>query len=355
MVTNNMLRHAGSSGSDGVSMGDTNQNSQQHISENGLSTSLLSMETNTTISRKQQRCKILRWSFYLVLGGTLLGLTLPKNTNITSQTWQLLSNIIGYTYFLAWSLSFYPQIYLNYQRKTTQGLSVDFCCLNVLGYVCYTLYTTNFYFNKNVIDAYKDKMSSLSDNDNTTTQRKGEITVTGNDVAFAIHAIIMATFTLSQVGFYDTFTARPPSKRVYIIFFCTAAFCLLYILGTWLYQGQVDILGFLYVLGSIKICVTIGKYVPQALMNRSRKSTVGWNVWNVILDLTGGILSLIQLVGDCWAMNDWSGLVGNPAKLLLSFITITFDGIFLIQHYILYPENEETYSPLPAIESIDMK
>jgi len=348
-----MLRHAGSSSSSGVSMGDiiTDQNSQQNENEAALSTSLLSMETNTTTRNRQQRCKILRWSFYLVLGGTFLGLTLPKNTNITSQSWQLLSNIIGYTYFLAWSLSFYPQIYLNYQRKTTQGLSVDFCCLNVLGYVCYTIYTTNFYFNENVIDAYKDKMSSLSDD--TTTQRKGEITVTGNDVAFAIHAIIMASVTLSQVGFYDSFTTRSPSRRVFIIFFCAAAFCLLYILGTWSYQGQVDILGFLYVLGSIKICVTIGKYVPQALMNRSRKSTVGWNVWNVILDLTGGVLSLIQLVGDCWAMNDWSGLFGNPAKMLLSLVTITFDGIFLVQHYILYPENKENeYSPLPAIESL---
>ena len=354
MVTNNMLRHAGSSSSsDGVSLGDTTDQNSQHINEAALSTSLLSMDTNTTTSNKQQSCKILKWSFYLVLGGTILGLTLPKNTNITSQSWQLLSNIIGYTYFLAWSLSFYPQIYLNYQRKTTQGLSVDFCCLNVLGYVCYTIYTTNFFFNKNVIDAYKDKMSISGDNDDTA-QSKGEITVTGNDVAFAIHAIIMASVTLLQVGFYDSFTARPPSKRVYIILFCTAVFCLLYIVGTWSYQGQVDILGFLYVLGTIKICVTIGKYVPQALMNQSRKSTVGWNVWNVILDLTGGILSLIQLVGDCWAMDDWSGIVGNPAKMLLSLVTITFDGIFLVQHYILYPENEEnassTYSPLPAIE-----
>ena len=158
----------------------------------------------------------------------------------------------------------------------------------------------------------------------------------------------MATFTLSQVGFYDTFTARPPSKRVYIIFFCTAAFCLLYILGTWLYQGQVDILGFLYVLGGIKICVTIGKYVPQALMNRSRKSTVGWNVWNVILDLTGGILSLLQLVGDCWAMNDWSGLFGNPAKMLLSLVTITFDGIFFCLLYTSPSPRDRQKSRMPS-------
>ena len=64
---------------------------------------------------------------------------------------------------------------------------------------------------------------------------------------------------------------------------------------------------------------------PQALLNRARKSTVGWNVWNVILDLTGGVLSLIQLVGDCADMNDWTGFSGNPAKIMLSLVTICFD------------------------------
>lgn len=284
-----------------------------------------------------------------------MGLALPKNPHLPSRTWQILSNIVGYTYFLAWSLSFYPQIFLNRQRKTTRGLSVDFCVLNVLGYICYTIYTTNFYWNEEVIRAYKDRMSGgdTYDNNETVTQ-KGAITVQGNDVAFAIHAILMASVTLSQIGIYDTFIVRPPSRRVYFILFATSAFCLLYLLSTWIFQGQVNFLGFLYVLGTIKIGVTIGKYVPQALLNRSRKSTVGWNVWNVILDLTGGFLSLLQLVGDCADMRDWTGITGNPAKLALALVTICFDVIFLVQHYILYPVDRPSYSPLPAIESTDI-
>ena len=246
---------------------------------------MLSNDSNTSSNNNSGKdCKLLKWSFYLLLGGTILGLILPKNTNIPSHSWQILSNIVGYTYFLAWSASFYPQILLNYNRRTTRGLSVDFCVLNVLGYICYTIYTTNFYFNENVISEYKDRNSVSTsvivgeDGGDTTQQIKGEVTVQGNDVAFAIHAIIMASITLSQIGIYDTFAVRPPSKRVYVVLFCTMAFCLTYILGTWIYQGKIDVLGFLYVLGTIKICVTIGKYVPQALLNRSRKSTVGWNV-----------------------------------------------------------------------------
>jgi cystinosin len=49
-------------------------------------------------------------------------------------------------------------------------------------------------------------------------------------------------------------------------------------------------------------------------------------------------------------MNDWSGITGNPAKMALSVVTISFDVIFLVQHYILYPDAEEknSYSTLPT-------
>jgi len=33
----------------------------------------------------------------------------------------------------------------------------------------------------------------------------------------------------------------------------------------------------------------------QALMNFRRKSTVGWSIGNILLDFTGGILSMMQM------------------------------------------------------------
>lgn len=121
---------------------------------------------------------------------------------------------------------------------------MDFCVLNVLGYVCYTTYCANFYFNPNIIQEYKERMSAAGDD--TTAQ----VTVQGNDVAFAIHAVIMATATLSQIGMYDGFTVRPPSRRVYVIVLLAFMYCSIYISGTWLLRGHIDFLGFLYVLGS---------------------------------------------------------------------------------------------------------
>jgi len=35
--------------------------------------------------------------------------------------------------------------------------------------------------------------------------------------------------------------------------------------------------------------------VIQALMNFRRKSTVGWSIGNILLDFTGGVLSMLQM------------------------------------------------------------
>lgn len=36
-------------------------------------------------------------------------------------------------------------------------------------------------------------------------------------------------------------------------------------------------------------------YLPKAVMNFRRKSTIGWSIGNILLDLTGGVLNFGQL------------------------------------------------------------
>lgn len=44
----------------------------------------------------------------------------------------------------------------------------------------------------------------------------------------------------------------------------------------------------------LQVGTGIIKYVPQVVLNARRRSTKGWTIWNVILDLTGGVLSVLQ-------------------------------------------------------------
>lgn len=76
--------------------------------------------------------------------------------------------------------------------------------------------------------------------------------------------------------------------------------------------------------------------MPQAWVNYKRKSTDGWSIAQILLDLSGGVLSLLQLLIDASLQSDWSGLTGNPAKLGLANVSIFFDLVFITQHYVLY-------------------
>ncbi|KAG2207270.1 hypothetical protein INT46_003189 [Mucor plumbeus] len=76
--------------------------------------------------------------------------------------------------------------------------------------------------------------------------------------------------------------------------------------------------------------------MPQVWINFKRKSTIGWSIHNILLDCTGGVLSITQLLLDASLSGDWSGVTGNPVKLGLGLQSIAFDLIFMVQHYILY-------------------
>ena len=98
----------------------------------------------------------------------------------------------------------------------------------------------------------------------------------------------------------------------------------------WLTEHQVNAVGY------IKLLVTCVKYTPQAWKNYKAKSTAGWSITQILLDFLGGVLSIAQLVIDSSLQSDWSGITGNPVKLGLGQVSIFFDIIFMVQHFILY-------------------
>jgi cystinosin len=90
--------------------------------------------------------------------------------------------------------------------------------------------------------------------------------------------------------------------------------------------------------------VTFVKYIPQVILNFKNKSTHGWSIGQIQFDLSGSILSLSQLILDASLQNDWSGILGNPTKLGLAVVSMSFDFIFITQHFILYRGSREPES-----------
>lgn len=263
---------------------------------------------------------------FVTVCGSALGLIMPKNESLPSSFYRTISSMIGYTCFVAWGVSFYPQVINNFIRQTTLGLSADFCGLNVLGFACYAIYNLSMFYSAEIQKEYKKQHGD-----------DAQITVQSNDVAFAVHSFILASVTFLQIMYFDGLRSQQRPSRIIVCFiasicFFAVAYPLLKIsgwkVGTWLH--------YLYMLSFVKILVTLTKYVPQVILNVRRKSTVGFSIWQILLDLNGGVLNDLQLVLDSMHMKDWSGITGNPAKLCLGIISILFDAIFIVQHYWLY-------------------
>lgn len=110
----------------------------------------------------------------------------------------------------------------------------------------------------------------------------------------------------------------------------------------WLTSKIADSEAQIYAIQYVKLVLTVWKYVPQVIANFRRKSTVGWSIVQQLLDFSGGVLSLLQLVIDSALQADWSGMTGNPVKLGLANISLIFDIMFITQHYVLYGPVAET-------------
>ncbi|OAG41318.1 hypothetical protein AYO21_04481 [Fonsecaea monophora] len=253
------------------------------------------------------------------------------------------SRLLGWVYTLSWSASFYPQPWLNWKRRSTEGLAIDFPVLNVLGFLCYSVSTCCFLYSPTIRRQYAARHPASP-----------EPTVQPNDVAFGVHAVILVILTYSQFysrlwGFQESAhqrVTRPVLAIVWGSLLAVAGMVVLMGYRSGLREQDpmdwawIDVL---YTLGYIKLVCTFVKYIPQAFFNYKRQSTEGWSILQILFDLTGGVLSVAQLIIDASFGGDWSGITGNPLKLGLANISMGFDLLFIVQHFVLYREREEIY------------
>ena len=275
---------------------------------------------------KNPRQRMALGAVAMVAAAAAVAAATPKNASLT-KGYAPFSAALGGAYFVAWSASFYPQVFQNYRRRTTVGLSPDFVALNVLGFACYTAYTVAFYGSPEVRRQY------------TRRHHGSEPPASASDVLFSAHALLLSTVTLAQVLYYDGLLRERRRQRLSApAFFAIIGIAVAvggYVVAA--YRNDDPALDFPYFLSYVKMAITFVKYLPQLFENYRRRSTTGWSIHNILLDFTGGFLSTLQLVLDCGDMRDWSGITGDLAKFALGTISVVFDLLFMVQHYALYP------------------
>ncbi len=263
----------------------------------------------------------------IIAAGLILGFGLDPPSKDPAP-WARVSAVIGWWYFTAWAISFLPQLYLNFTRKCVVGQSFDYVFMNVLGFLSYSIYTFSFYAVTEVQAEYKARYGNSNN-------------VELNDVVFAVYSFICCMYNSYQIYAYDRGTQRVSKATVAGI---VVAVCVMTVWSITVAAGVharyvFNSLDVLYGLSMLKLGVSLIKYLPQIYLNYTRQCTVGWNIWNVLLDFTGGSLSVAQELIDCASRGDWNGIAGNPVKFGLGSLSMVYDVVFMLQHFVWYRAN----------------
>jgi len=273
--------------------------------------------------------------------GVLLGLTMDANQEVPAS-WNRVSSVLGWLYFVCWGAAPYPQIWLNHSRKSTIGFSLDFAVFSMLDFTCYAIFNCAFFFNESVQLAYMRYHNGKRN------------AVEFNDVVFAVHAAILYGITVAQCLMYSHGKrggSRVADAAIALAVVSVAVFALGIVATGGHDDGFFTVLNLMYYLSYVKLASTLVKNTPQVLLNFQRRSTAGFTIWAVLLDVPGSVFSLAQLALDSWAMEDWNAMLGDPVKLWLAVVSLLIDAVYCVQHYVLYPESDDSDSKRLSEES----
>nr|XP_016492151.1 PREDICTED: cystinosin homolog [Nicotiana tabacum] len=170
--------------------------------------------------------------------------------------------------------------------------------------------------------------------------RVAMIPVAANDVAFSTHVVALTAFTLLQIAIYDRGNQKVPKTAIAIVTvsWLSVAVCIFVAFPkySWLFLVSC--------FNTLQVVMTVIKYIPHAVMNFRRKSTIGFSIGNILLDLFGGLTNYGQMAVQSTDQHSLVNFYGNIGKTLLSLVSIFLDILFIVQHYVLYPSRKEVAS-----------
>ncbi|XP_038884293.1 cystinosin homolog isoform X7 [Benincasa hispida] len=209
-----------------------------------------------------------------------------------SISMEIIYQVLGWISIICWALASYPQVILNFRRKSST--------------------VQRQYFDKYGYDQM--------------------IPVALSDVFFPFHSILLISVVSVQIVFFDRGNQKVSKTSIAIFvavwFFAAACFFMALPTHSWLWLVSI--------FNSIQVFMTFIKYSPQAFLNFTRKSTVGFSIGNIVLDFTGGVGTLAQMSVQSIDQGSWVNFFGNIGKPLLALVSIGFDLIFFYQHFVLY-------------------
>ncbi|KAG5668040.1 hypothetical protein PVAND_015997 [Polypedilum vanderplanki] len=169
----------------------------------------------------------------------------------------IIASVVGWIYFIAWSLSLYPQIWMIIQMKSVTGLSFDYLSLSFFGHLLYAVFNLALYFGKYFQDEYFRR------------HPHGLNPVELNDVFYCIHVLALSLITVICCFIFQ----RDNQKITKYAWSINGTFIFSLIIVAILCSfGKLHWFDLINTCNLIKVIGSLIKYVPQVYFNHKRKN-----------------------------------------------------------------------------------
>jgi hypothetical protein len=205
--------------------------------------------------------------------------------------------------------------------------------MNLFGYLCFFLFKFKGIFNEDI--GIKETNSI--------------------DLVIIIYLILIMIIILVLIIYYkngNNLKIYPIVLNIIILlsFGAFLLFILESILEKYKSEDHINFNCFIY-LGLCKYIMDLIKYIPQLILNKSKNSTIGWNIYYIIFELISIIFYYLSIVSEIY--NNSLDILNPPenesklmfyTELIVPFIVIIYDILFIIQHYLYCDSNEEYFT-----------
>lgn len=228
-------------------------------------------------------------------------------------------------------MSLYPVLHLNYKLRCADSFSLDSLTLNIVGYMCYSYAIASQMFSQTVRAQYQ-------------LQFEGSLPLLSwADMFYTFHGLALQLLLLSQVilgphlwGFSTERRSLHISGGTKVILVGLATFLIFQ------YYNNDDFreLNLVLNLSTVKLVISLIKYIPQVLLNMRRKSMYGLSRLQTGFDAAGAVFCLTELILKN-KLPLLEAIDSNRGKVGITLVTLLFSAIFSLQFYLYTSESPE--------------
>ena len=181
---------------------------------------------------------------------------------VYEETINYISETIGWMYFIAWSMSFYPQSWKNYRNKNVGGFSLEFALLNPSGFFFYAVYSVAGRVNSNLGTGTVSSSPCFLAQSFYITLLLFVVQIKNQDLVFALHAFALSSVQLAQIFIYDR-GQQGEINRGWIVFLIGTYLAVFTVWSIEVFDHPLpNGVNTLLVTGYCKAAITFVKYLP---------------------------------------------------------------------------------------------